>query len=463
MKYIIVSTMFFCSFSFANAQVVINEVMYDAPGSDSGREWVEIKNISADSIDVAEWKFFENGTNHGLTLIAGGTTLSSGGFAIISDNPDKFLIDWPNFSGNLFDSSYSLKNTGELISIRDADLNDIDSLAYNTELGAGGDGNSLQLISGSWTAALPTPGSSNSASGEEEQESQQEKESSESSSSNTPATSQGSSFPVEPQIFADAGGNRNVIVGADTLFEGKSLGLKKEPLDGARYVWNFGNGETKEGQNVLHYYGYPGEYVVMLNVSSGEYSASDRIIVNAYPAELVISKIENDFVEIHNESDRELNLSWWQIQSGNERFMIPKDTIILSGKKLIFSSDVTELDTSVKESVSLLYPNGAKAVSFEQIKIPQKVVVIKTTSPQPIITKADPPQEKESAPTSEDIGEENITQTASVISSLGEQDEDNGMSKWLLAIFSIVVVSAGAIIFIGKGKYEPGDEIEIVE
>ena len=90
--------------------------------------------------------------------------------------------------------------------------------------------------------------------------------------------------------------------------------------------------------------------MVILEVSSGQYSASDRIIVNAYPAELVISEVNKDFIEIHNKSARELNLSWWQVQSGSERFMIPKNTIILSGKKLIFSSDVTELDTSQKEN-----------------------------------------------------------------------------------------------------------------
>ncbi|MDP7366326.1 MAG: lamin tail domain-containing protein [Candidatus Pacebacteria bacterium] len=444
--------MFFASFSSLNAQVVISEVMYDIEGSDTGREWVEIEN-TGDSVDISTWKFFENGTNHGLTLIQGNATLSSSDVAIISDNPDKFLIDWPSFSGNLFDSSFSLKNTGELIAIRDADLNDIDSLTYDIELGAGEDGNSLQLILSVWSAALPTPGLANSGSGGGE-ESEQEEESSESSSSSSSSTN---NFPVEQQIFADAGGDRNVVVGADTLFEGESLGLKMQPLDNARYTWNFGNGETKEGQNVLYYYGYPGEYVVTLSISSGQYSASDRIIVNAYPAELAVSKVQEDFVEIHNKSNRELNLSWWQLEAEGKRFMVPKDTIILSGKKLIFSSDVTGLNTHTNDA-SLLYPNGVEAVSFEQIKIPQKTVATKTITAQPIITKADPPQ-KEALKEPQ----ENTIQTASVISSINNQDKESSMFKWLLAIFSIIVVSAGAIVFIGKSKKELSDEIEIID
>ncbi|HJO89826.1 MAG: lamin tail domain-containing protein [Candidatus Pacebacteria bacterium] len=452
MKYILIPIMFFASFSSLNAQVVISEVMYDIEGSDTGREWVEIEN-TGDSVDISTWKFFENGTNHGLTLIQGNATLSSSDVAIISDNPDKFLIDWPSFSGNLFDSSFSLKNTGELIAIRDADLNDIDSLTYDIELGAGEDGNSLQLILSVWSAALPTPGLANSGSGGGE-ESEQEEESSESSSSSSSSTN---NFPVEQQIFADAGGDRNVVVGADTLFEGESLGLKMQPLDNARYTWNFGNGETKEGQNVLYYYGYPGEYVVTLSISSGQYSASDRIIVNAYPAELAVSKVQEDFVEIHNKSNRELNLSWWQLEAEGKRFMVPKDTIILSGKKLIFSSDVTGLNTHTNDA-SLLYPNGVEAVSFEQIKIPQKTVATKTITAQPIITKADPPQ-KEALKEPQ----ENTIQTASVISSINNQDKESSMFKWLLAIFSIIVVSAGAIVFIGKSKKELSDEIEIID
>jgi hypothetical protein len=443
---------FLITFSIANAQVVISEVMYDIEGSDSGREWIEITNTSASSIDISGWKFLENETNHGLTLIAGSVNVPSGSSVIIVDNSDKFFIDNPSFSGTVFDSSFSLKNTGEQIAIRDADLNDIDSLTYDIELGAGGDGNTLQLISGSWSAATPTLGSTDVTVESSESESSE----AQSSSSNSSSVN---NFPTEQQIFADAGGDRNVVVGADNLFEGKSLGLQKQPLEGERYVWNFGNGETKEGQNVLHYYGYPGEYVVILSVSSGQYSASDRIVVNAYKAELVLSKVESDFVEVHNKSDQELNLSWWQLDSDGERFVIPKDTIVLSNKKLIFAKDITGLDTDIKENVSLLYPNGVEAVSFFQIVIPQKTVVTKKTVVEykSVVVKEEEPivEEQEEA-------SKNITQAASVISSFSSQENESSIYKWLLAIFAVVGVSVGIMVY-ASGKGELGEDIEIVE
>jgi len=453
MNYILTATfIFLISFSILNAQVVISEVMYDIEGSDSGREWIEVTNTSASSIDISGWKFFENGSNHGLTLFTGDANIGSGGSAIIADNPDKFAIDNPSFSGTVFDSSFSLKNTGELLTIRDSDLNDVDSLTYDTELGAGGDGNSLQLVSGTWSALVPTPGLA-SVTVEIVEEEQEEGSQAQSGSS---SSSLASNFPTEQQIFASAGGDRNVIVGADSMFEGEALGLQKKPLEGARYMWNFGNGETKEGQNVLHYYQYPGEYVVMLNVSSGQYSATDRIVVNAYSSELILSKVESDFVEIHNESNKELNLSWWQLDSAGERFMIPKDTIILANKKLIFAKNITGLDTSVKESVSLLYPNGVEVVSFFEMQIPQKTVVKKkiVSKPKPVIVAKEEPIVEESISA-------NVAQAA-VVSNIVSEENKSSIYKWLLAIFSVVVVSGGIIVYASQKK-ELGDDIEIVE
>src|SRR4051812_27298350 len=104
-----------CLLAFARkalAQVVINEVMYDLPGTDTGREWIEVYNGGSSSVDLSGWKLFEASTTHALTNVSGGTTLSAGGYAIIADDASKFLIDWPSFAGTLFDSVFSLSNTG---------------------------------------------------------------------------------------------------------------------------------------------------------------------------------------------------------------------------------------------------------------------------------------------------------------------------------------------------------------
>lgn len=144
-----------------SAEILISEIMYDLPGLDAKHEWIEIINTGDTAVDLTDWKFFEGGVNHRLTVVMGSALLPSGELAVIADNTDTFLSDWQDFSGILFDSSFSLKNTGELIVIRDAELADINVVAYMSSWGGKGDGNSLQFFETSWRAASPTPGAPN--------------------------------------------------------------------------------------------------------------------------------------------------------------------------------------------------------------------------------------------------------------------------------------------------------------
>ena len=149
------------SYHFARAGILINEIMYDFDdGSDDGREWVEILNSGDTVVDLSSFKFFEADTNHKLKLVQGSANLSPGSYAIIISDEAKFRNDWPNFCCTLFDSSFSLSNSGETIALKDEDLI-VDQYAYLSSFGGAGDGNSLQKISGVWMSTKPTPGIEN--------------------------------------------------------------------------------------------------------------------------------------------------------------------------------------------------------------------------------------------------------------------------------------------------------------
>lgn len=129
--------------------------MYDlAEGSDSGREWIEVKNIGTASIDLTSWRFFENNSNH---KIAGAGKLSPGGYAVIADNVAKFRADWPAFTGLVFESAFSLNNDGETIEMRLGE-HASDSVAYDSSMGGDGNGDSLQRVESSFMPGNPTPG-----------------------------------------------------------------------------------------------------------------------------------------------------------------------------------------------------------------------------------------------------------------------------------------------------------------
>ena len=145
--------------------VVLNEIMYDLPGTDGTREWIEVMNGTDETVDLSDWTLFESGTSRALTLIMGNAVLPAGGFAIIAANNESFLTDWPDFEGTLFDTtSFTLVNTGEILVLKNGAGETVDEVTYSPEDGAEGDGSSLQLIDDDWVAAPPTPSAANASS-----------------------------------------------------------------------------------------------------------------------------------------------------------------------------------------------------------------------------------------------------------------------------------------------------------
>ncbi len=185
-------------------------------------------------------------------------------------------------------------------------------------------------------------------------------------SSFTSGSSSLSDFPIEPQIYADAGPDRTVIVGAEEKFTGQSSGLKKEPLQGTRYLWSFGDGLTGEGQSVLHNYKYPGDYITVLNVTSGKYTAADRANIKALPSPLKISEINSEFIKISNDSGGEIEISNWLLASGGVYFRFPEATLLNPKGEVIIANSTSGIKIgSSRDLVELLYPNASVAFKYE--------------------------------------------------------------------------------------------------
>lgn len=395
----------------AQAKIEFTELLYDPAGTDAGREWIEIHNAASNAVDVGTWKLFEEGVNHGLRAVVGTTTLAGGQYAVIADDPAKFMVDWPAYSGTLFDSSFSLKNTGEPLVLLGKDA-DEDSLVFEPTLGAARDGNSLQkqlstdgLVS--WIAALPTPGAaarpfaivppnaggSTSASTSVEVSagtmggaSNQGGAASEGdtalsggsisdsssilASESTNVSSVASSgygatkyIPVEPQIFCKINGKSELFAGIETTFSAQGWGLKKQPLQNARYVWNFGDGQTKEGQYVLHTYTQPGTYELFLETSSDVYSAVDRLRVIVRLPQLSLSH-SSDAIVIENQDATAIDLFGLKVsQPARPDFVFPEHSIVSGRAEMTidaerFSQTYAEVARVAEASITLQYLNG---------------------------------------------------------------------------------------------------------
>jgi len=398
---------FFLSPKVVEAGLVINEIMYDPAGSDGTREWIEVYNNGGSSVDFGAYKFFEANTNHGLTLISGDANIPSGGYAIIASDPASFQTDWPGVSSAIFDSSFSLNNTGELLALKDGDGNITDQYTYSSTSGGNDDGNSLQLLSGAWSGNSPTPGEANETSsggGDEEDEEEPDDNSqnsgssggtSSSSSSASSVSSKSSTKSTEPdtkvKVFAPK------IVFTNTPFELKG----SSSATGGKYFWNFGDGNSKESRESVPFpytYFYEGEYVVTAEYYSRSFSktpdSTAKVTIKAVPMEISISRVgdaSDFFIELSNNTGYEVDVSNWTLSSMSKKFNFPRNTTILPKKKIILPSRVTGFNLADKNNLELFNKEGELVYNYNYGGLPPTKKEVLMRSPlkpyaTPVIT-----------------------------------------------------------------------------
>lgn len=159
--YIFILIVFLSWLNIVAASFEITEIMYDQEGTDTNREWIEVKNIGSSPLDLSKWFLFSGGTKH--TLVPQGiSVIPAGDYAIIAQNVPQFNLDDPSFQGIIFDSSWTgFNNTTETISLKNEDLNIVSPVTYTSSMGGSGNGKSLSKIDGSWQNGARTPGKDN--------------------------------------------------------------------------------------------------------------------------------------------------------------------------------------------------------------------------------------------------------------------------------------------------------------
>lgn len=443
----------------AYADVTFSEIMYDPLGADTGHEWVEVHNTGFEVVDLSGWKFFEANTNHGLSLVQGAGIIPDG-YAVIVDDPAKFEADWPSYSGVLFDSSFSLSNSGEALSLKDDSGDVTDSVTYDPSLGAGGDGNSLQWDGSEWVAAGATPGAAYAGGGSADSASSSASSGSD-TSSDSGDSGQSGAPSAEKRIFVDAGPDMTLFTGADSPFTGNAVGLSGEPLENARYIWTFGDGGRLEGQSVKYHYSYPGTYSVFLDVSAGAYSASDRLTATVLPAQVSLPAVTSAMTEIKNASTAELDLGGWILAADGKTFVFPPHTVIEAGETVVISNERTGLKPSSPGALSLEYPNGSFAASYQTPLISARIPAAPAAPAQKVTLTASAP-----LPASEEDESNSKTQAAAAAFAEPGQGNDN-FFPWLTALFVVLAAGVGALWYfydsgpslsLGAAEYEIEEE-----
>lgn len=144
-------------------QLAITEIMYDAPGSDTGQEWIEITNYSSEEIPLpwspgqSSWRFFD-GQSHTIERVRGPEYLRTGESMIVADDAAIFMTNYPNYQGIIASAALTLGNDGDDLTLSvDGGESWFANQAYVAADGGAGDSRTLEL-DGQKLVASDTPG-----------------------------------------------------------------------------------------------------------------------------------------------------------------------------------------------------------------------------------------------------------------------------------------------------------------
>lgn len=400
----------------ANAQVMITEIMYDPAGPDTGtnREWIEVQNNSTENIIFATtstsrgWKLFEGGVNRGINPVNGySSELNAGEFGVLVTDKDVFLSLFPNFSGKLFKSSFSLNNNGERLALKidPSATTFVDDYTYTSLPDANDTGNSLQKNGEVWTSGASTPGlpfgGSGTGGGADGSGggntgtttatttpvvgggSGGTGESATSGGgtttpppSTTPVVTGSGSVFIQPQLFGAITAPKVTFAGVDTLFQGKAFTAGGKEVVSVTYGWNFGDGTIASGASSTKRYKYPGAYAMTLDASARVNNNDTTcvefgsIIVEAPLMSIAESKDGegSGYVEIGNKTAHRVDMSSWIITRGIQRYELPKNTFILPFTTIRISHEVTRfLNDNSLERVELLFSNERRVALYDPL------------------------------------------------------------------------------------------------
>jgi hypothetical protein len=406
--------------------VIINEIAWMGSSASSKDEWIELKNMTSQDIDISGWTVEGASPKGGALVIPKEDSehiIPANNFYLISYysiadriiDPETTILDvivgWR--VKNMGNISLANTNNGNLV-LKDREKDIID-IAKGDEWAAGAykrsegiycsmernappeDGSLIE----NWHTATDSqgfiagaiekgsPGKENSSyipQDEEEQDEEDENgeedeqdEQDEQTAGEAAQESSVSNLNIAP--IAEAGDDIITNVGVLVHFDG-SASSDPDSKD-ISYLWNLGDGGFKKSASFDYTYFYPGEYLVTLEIFDGQWRDNDNIIVTVYPGEVYISELlpnpegkdeEGEWIELCNMSNEVVNISDWKIddkEGGSPPFVFPEHSFMAPDSYLVFRRSITKIAlNNNSDQARLFYPTGeiADEVSYEDAK-----------------------------------------------------------------------------------------------
>jgi beta-lactamase superfamily II metal-dependent hydrolase len=110
-------------------KVVFSEVFYDAPGSDSEKEWIELYNNSETAVNISGWTIVDSNGTGKTYIIPAGNSIAPGKYFTIARNKSGFTRLY-GYGANLYALFPSLNNKGDSLVLKDLLKEEIDRVAW---------------------------------------------------------------------------------------------------------------------------------------------------------------------------------------------------------------------------------------------------------------------------------------------------------------------------------------------
>lgn len=483
--------MWLCAFTIVEANVRINEIAWMGTTVSGTNEWIELYNANDTSVDLSGWSIIAIDSSPSISLIG---SIAPRGYFLIERTDDTTV---PDIAADLvLPFGSGLANSGETLYLKDGSGAIVDTIIGGNNWENIGGGNSTketaQYTMSGWVTGAPTPRTANVSHGVVLGASTTTPSSSSAASSVSSATLNPSSSgvlntpstPTYPrkEISVFAGDDKSALLYIPVIFTGVAYGLYDEPLSGATYRWNFGDGSLGEGKEVSHAYHFPGTYTAILEVFWGKEHKTTRVLVRVVAAGIVIGEVRSGpegFIELSNHSGQEIDLSLWRLSTvDGVTFIIPQNTFIAGEQATRLPNKITRLFTSAN-GLELASPDGM--VIFTSLQAPKsdttaapfqqaKVRSIETSS---LTVHTDSTGVTKNISTS-DVSPSVGDTTASVVLWQGNEKSDapianfseiasNNMQWMFLAMLISLVVFAGFIVRRMREESSIASEYAIIE
>jgi len=373
----------------SGGDIAISEVFFDPSGTDTGLEYIVIKNFGSADVNLGGWDLYPAGVGyfnfpnftlaHGeevkIHIRASGSAdaanlyhgvasanmgNSSGSVALFSStaHTKEMVVSYVRYQKPGSSESKTWESTasdagiwtaGDFIDISDFLEGQVLTLTnFNQKNSSAGWGAGSGVEN---TSPPPTPENSDE----------------EDDSAEAPAQSGGKVTMAESEskLKADAGDDRTVLAGAEVAFEASAEGFNEDSFNKARYSWNFGDGFLGEGKKVAHSFAYPGVYTVFLTVSSAGIAVSDSVKITTVANPVIMSEIKlGEFFEIYNASPRKIDFSGFGIvidapnASTTKPFHFSAGTFLAPYAYLALAAANLGFDIPQNGLAKILYPNS---------------------------------------------------------------------------------------------------------